>query len=598
MVSLSGLSQTWNLEPFFPGGSGSPAFAAFLERLQSDVASLMDRASATAAPASAADAGPWIDLVEAMQALMARQREAGAFISCLTAQDVKDEQALVLQGTLRSVSAALASAATVVDSQMVSIPDGTWAEILKLERLTEIAVPLEERRRRGRERFAPEVEALVNDLSVDGYHGWSNLYDKVSGRLTATVEENGRTRTLSVPQLANRVRHPDRSVRAEAFAKWEETWSGAADLCATALNHLGGYRLALYKHRGWEQILREPVEINRMQPETLDAMWDTITRNKPHLVRFMERKAKLMGLERLAWHDVPAPITSHVKRIEYDGAANFIVEQFGKFSPDLAAFADQAFRERWIEAEDRSGKRAGGFCTTYPLSRESRIFMTFSGTSGNVATLAHELGHAYHNWVMRDMATMARSYASNVAETASTFAELIMADAALKAATTREEKVALLADKVERAISFMMDIHARFLFETRFYEARKKGMLSVPRLNELMVAAQRDAFQDSLSGYHPHFWASKLHFYITYNPFYNWPYTFGYLFSNGVYARAGSEGPGFAARYDALLRDTGRMRVEELASRHLGVDLTRPEFWQSAIDLIIADTEEFLALTQ
>lgn len=598
MASLSGLAQNWNLEPFFPGGSDSPAFAAFLERLETDVAALMSRTAAAAPPASAGEAGGWIDLVEEMQRLTARQRQAGAFLSCLTAQNVKDEQAQVLQGSLRSISAALASASALIDSQMVAVPDETWAEILKLERLAEIAGPLDERRRRGRERFSPEVEALVNDLSVDGYHGWGELYNKVSGNLTATIEEDGRTRTLSVPQLANRIRHPDRAVRAAAFAKWEETWSEAADLCATALNHLGGYRLALYKHRGWKEILREPVENNRMQPETLEAMWSTITRNKPHLVRFMERKAKLMGLERLAWHDVPAPISSHQKRIGYDEAANFIVEQFSKFSPDLAAFAGRAFRERWIEAEDRSGKRAGGFCTTFPLSQESRIFMTFSGNSGNVATLAHELGHAYHNWVMREMAPLARSYASNVAETASTFAELIMVDAALKAAHTREERVALLADKVERAISFMMNIHSRFLFETRFYEARRKGILSVARLNELMESAQREAYVESLSQYHPHFWASKLHFYITHNPFYNWPYTFGYLFSNGVYAQAGAEGPAFADRYTALLRDTGRMRVEELASRHLGVDLTRPEFWQSAIDLIIADTEEFLALTE
>ena len=183
-------------------------------------------------------------------------------------------------------------------------------------------------------------------------------------------------------------------------------------------------------------------------------------------------------------------------------------------------------------------------------------------------------------------------------ETASTFAEMVVADAALRKAPTPEERLALLADKIERAVAFFMNIHARFLFETRFYEARKKGVVSAERLSELMTEAQKAAFKDALAEYHPHFWASKLHFYSTGQPFYNFPYTFGYLFSYGVYARALQEGPAFEERYIALLRDTGRTRVEELAERHLGVDLTKPDFWQAAVDLVNADIAEFLKLTE
>jgi oligoendopeptidase F len=171
-------------------------------------------------------------------------------------------------------------------------------------------------------------------------------------------------------------------------------------------------------------------------------------------------------------------------------------------------------------------------------------------------------------------------------------------DGALEQASSPEEKLGILEDKIGRSVAFFMDIHSRFLFETRFYARRSKGLLSVDELNEMMLQAQKDAFLDSLKEYHPHFWASKLHFYITGVPFYNFPYTFGFLFSAGVYARAKEEGAGFAQRYKDLLHDTSRMTVEELARKHLGVDLTKPGFWEAAVQLAVDDVEEFLRITE
>lgn len=186
----------------------------------------------------------------------------------------------------------------------------------------------------------------------------------------------------------------------------------------------------------------------------------------------------------------------------------------------------------------------------------------------------------------------------NVAETASTFAEMIVADASVKSASSDEEKLSLLEDKVQRSVALLMNIHARFLFETRFYEERKNGMVSTDRLNELMVDAQKEAYGGALEEYHPLFWASKLHFYITGVPFYNFPYTFGYLFSLGIYAQAIEEGKGYEEKYSALLKDTASMTVEDLALKHLNVDLTKPDFWEKAVQLCIDDVEEFLAMTE
>jgi pepF/M3 family oligoendopeptidase len=290
-------------------------------------------------------------------------------------------------------------------------------------------------------------------------------------------------------------------------------------------------------------------------------------------------------------------VNTATRTIPYDEAAAFILEQFRNFSPELADFAELAFREGWIEAEDRPGKRPGGFCTAFPKSGQTRIFMTYSGTASNISTLAHELGHAYHQHVMNDLPALSQEYAMNVAETASTFAELIVSDRAMKAAVDPEEKLGLLEDKIQRSVAFFMNIHARFLFETRFYARRGEGLVSVEELNALMEEAQREAYCDMLGEVHPHFWASKLHFYLTDVPFYNFPYTFGYLFSAGIYAKALKEGPDFKNQYVALLRDTGRMSVEELAKAHLGVNVEEKDFWQDAVALTAVDVEQFIDMT-
>ncbi|MGF9797532.1 M3 family oligoendopeptidase [Brevibacillus agri] len=589
------LPQRWDLDVLFPGGSESTAFLAFLEQLEKDISQLKARVEDAALALQEKDA--FLEVVSEVQSIAVRMRQAGAFISCLTAQNVKDEPAKLLGGRVKTISAAFGAVLTRWDEQLLRIDEAAWNRLLEDGELQPLAFVLNERRRRAQEKLSPEQEVLASDLAVDGYHAWQDLYNAVVGRMTIEVELDGETKQLSVGQASNLMSHPDRAVRSQVFAKWKEAWGKETELCAQALNHLGGFRLALYRHRGWDSVLREPLDIGRMQEKTLEAMWQAIDNRKDRLVAYLERKAKLLGIDKLSWSDVSAPVGSVHKKVSYDEAAALIVEHFNRFNPSMAQFAQKAFEEGWIEAEDRPGKRPGGFCTSFPVSKQSRVFMTYAGSASNVSTLAHELGHAYHQQVMWDLPPLAQNYAMNVAETASTFAEMILADAAVKNAANDEERLVLLEDKLQSVVAFFMNIHARFLFEKNFYEQRKKGLVSAAELDRIMEEAQKTAFKDALAEYEPHFWASKLHFYITSYPFYNFPYTFGYLFSLSVYARALEEGESFAAKYDALLQDTGRLMVEDLAKKHLGEDMTTVEFWQKAVDLAVADIDEFLRLT-
>lgn len=586
---------SWDLDVFYEGGSSSPAFVEELKGMERDIARL-DDLLIVGADGNAANIEV---MTEIMQSVLLRLRQSESFVSCLLAQNMKDSAASSLNDRVKTLTAKFLGVLTRYDNLLRGFEESEWQNLLANEKLAEVAYNLQERRELAKQKMAPELEALVGDLAVDGYHGWGDYYNVIVSRAKfIDVGPDGEKRTLSAGQMDNRLSDSDRTIREAAFKEWLREWSEQADLCAEVLNRISGFRLKLYEKRGWKSVLQEPLQMNRMSDATLQAMWAAIMEGKQELLRYLERKATMLGLDKLDWHDVEAPIGSASRTVPYDEAANFIVEQFRKFSPELADFSEIAFRDGWIEAEDRAGKRPGGFCTAFPKTGQTRIFMTYSGTASNISTLAHELGHAYHQHVMNDLPALSQEYAMNVAETASTFAELIVSDSAMKAAVDQDEKLALLEDKIQRSVAFFMNIHARFLFETRFYELRSKGLVSKEELNTLMEAAQREAYCDTLGEVHPHFWASKLHFYLTDVPFYNFPYTFGYLFSAGIYARALKEGSAFADRYVGLLRDTGRMTVEQLAQKHLDVKLDEIDFWREAVALTSDDVSLFMEMTK
>ncbi|KHL92615.1 oligoendopeptidase [Paenibacillus sp. IHB B 3415] len=591
------LSLTWELESIFPGGSASPQFESFLNHLEEDIESLRRQVAAAVAPTDAASTESLDGVIELLQSCAGRLTQAAEFTGCLGAQNQQDKGAVRLSSKVTGMRAGFEGVSSSFDNVLRQTPDGVWAEWMARPEIAPLNFVLSESRDQAREKMSPELESLALELAVDGYHGWSEHYETIVSRVQIPFEDEEGMKLLSAGQAFNKLDDEDPEVRSTMFRKWEEAWAGAADYCADTLNHLAGFRLKLYKGRGWEDVLKEPLGINRMTRESLDVMWEVITKNKPAIVSYLQRKAKLLGLESLAWVDVEAPVGKSSGKIPYEQAAADIVTQFRKFSPKLADFAEHAFDNDWIEVEDRAAKRPGGFCVSFPESKESRIFMTYSGTPSNVSTLAHELGHAYHSFLLDDQPLFNQNYAMNVAETASTFAEVIVADAQVKSAGNAEEKLALLEAKIQNSVAFFMNIHARFLFETRFYEKRKEGLVNAEELSALMEEAQKEAFCGVLSEYHPHFWASKLHFYITDVPFYNFPYTVGYMFSTGLYRLALQEGASFADKYDSLLKDTGVMTLENLVSKHLGVDLSKPDFWQGAADLIAADINEFLEMT-
>ena len=589
------LSLKWDLDSLFPGGVDGPAFRGALQEVEASIAESGRRLDDLSQDASSHES--LAAVVQELSTLAAKLHEAAAFTSCATAENVADEKAQAAHAKVHELSAGINRLWKRVDEAFLAMDEQEWQAFLALPGMQEVAFALNERRDEAKRAMPPDKEALAGDLAVDGYHAWGEMYYRISGMIRVKVEGPEGVRSLSVAQAQNEwSHHPDRKTRQHVFARFEEAWQEQAGLLAECLNHIAGFRLALYRNRGWEEILSEPLDYNRMRRETLEAMWEAVAEGADVAVKYLQRKAAVMGAGAPAYYDVEAPVAT-AGSLSFDEAAEMIVDTFESFSPAMAQLAREALEKRWIEAENRPGKRAGGFCTRFPLSRQSRIFFTFDNSTGSAATLAHELGHAFHNVVLADLPYLLTGVPMGLAETASTLAEKLVTDASKRNAQSPKERLAIVNDGAKRSVSFLMNIRARYLFEVEFYKERKRGNVPPDRLSELMLAAQKEAYRGALEVYHPLLWASKLHFYLTGVPFYNFPYTFGYLFGHGVIDWARSEGKGFEERYVGLLKDTGSMTVEELAKRHMGVDLTRPEFWRRAVALALEDAEEFLSLT-
>ncbi len=590
----------WDMESVFPGGSASPEFEKFREELRADLDAAAKSVQALRKKGDKAAPGEWIDMMVTLRKLRERINHGASFAFCLTSQDVSDEKAMIILEEFSAHEAASAAIQTAIEGYAKAAGDDTWGKVISDDRLSGEAFFWNEFREHARLKMEPELERLASELSVNGLHAWERLYSKMSGDLRAEFSSDGKTESLSMGQIKNKLSDPDRGVRKQAFERYFDAWKSIEALTTMQLNSLAGFRLSLYKARGWDDPLFEALLHGRVKRETVEAMWGAVEAHRKTVARYIKAKKKHLGIDRFMWYDQLAPVAKAERKFTYGQAADFVVEHLTGFSKDMGEFARRAIDNRWIEAEDRTGKADGGYCTSLPLLKQSRIFMTFSGNYNEMMTLAHELGHAYHSYVLKDRDYFARFYPMNLAETASTFNELLVTDAALNATGDREMKLSLIDKKIEESFIMCCDIRSRFIFETNFYSERKKGSVPKDRLNELMVEAQNEAFGDILDedGYHPLFWASKMHFSISDIAFYNFPYTFGHLFAGGIYDRARKEGAAFADAYRGLLADTGSMTCEEVAKKHMGVDITRQEFWSDAVARSLADVDEFVELTR
>ena len=607
----------WDLSPEY-SSFDDPVFASDLARtreLAAELERLEPVAAAALARAGSLDPAREAALVDAVAAAFAASGEIderfgnlAVFTNCVASVDGRDARAKEYRGVFASLGARVEKAWNAFALLLARASGPFVAAVLARPEAKGQAFRVGQERKYADRLLDLAEEKVVSALSPDGLEAWGRLYDSITGTAKARLRAPGQAeREVGLAEAASLLQDPDRVVREAAFRAQTETFAAHEESLAAILNSLAGWRLAEYGMRSRKaplHFLDVALASNRLERATLETMLGVVAENRELGRRALRAQARLAGLPRLACFDTLAPAprggAAEPRSYPFEEGLELVRAAYAAVDPAMGDFVLEMRDARRIEARVLPSKRPGAYCTRFPKTRTPRVFMTYRGSLANVSTLAHELGHAYHGKLLAGLPLAESSYPMNLAETASTFAETALGDYLESrlsgAGEVSSDLVALGWSDAQDAASFLVNIPARFAFEKAFYEARAEKPLGPEALSALMDATMRDFYGDSLSEFDAGFWRSKLHFYMAGRSFYNFPYTFGYLFSLGVYARRAELGADFHGRYCALLRDTGRMETEELAAAHLGVDLRKPDFWRASCAIVERKVERFEAL--
>ncbi len=586
MANINHNKMDWDLTSYFPEFNGRE-MRQFKESLQKDIASLRERAGAL--PSLNPDTvGQWSEILEKNEELQVRLSHLGSYIGCLASADARNEAYVKEEAQMSLMRAEFAKLRVELLRAVKEASPEAFAMVSKRDQFRGARHYLDRLRQEALNRMSREEEVLATDLGVDGINAWGRLYDTLSGKLEFhMIYPDGTRQRLPISQRRSLMENPDRRVRKAAFEAGNRAWRSVEDTTAAALNGISGTRLTLDRHRGVNHFLDVALFQSGITQKTLNAMMEAVHAELELPRRILRLKARAMKTAGVAWYDLGAPLSIPGQgQLSWDQAKALIQNSFDQSYPALADFFRSVVHRSWIDWRPRAGKRPGGFCTGSLLTKESRIFMTYNRSMGDVLTLAHEAGHAFHSKVMGDIRPYARRGPMTLAETASTFAEMVLTSGMLKdPAISEAEKTLVLDMETGHGAIYLLDIPVRYEFEKTLYQERAKGEVSVSRLKELMVAAQRRVLGDVLEAGRedPYFWASKLHFYISGMTFYNFPYTFGFLLSRGLFAMFKEQGAGFLPKYEEFLRLTGSDTPENIARQAINRDLETSEFWIEAI---------------
>lgn len=599
MHTLADLPRTWDLTSYFPSLDG-PEYREFKRQLVDDLAARL-QATSQLTKLDSANLQAWADQITAYEDLVARIGHLSSYLGNICSADASNEIGKRESADLSTHYATLTKVRSELLRGVGSASDTDWKTFLALPSLKGAAFTLQRMRAEARHRMSGAEEALAADLGVDGISAWGRLYDNLTGQLTFEMKwPDGRTETIPMAQRRALMANTDRAVRAAAFKQGNLVWEAHGETFAAALNAIAGTRHTLYARRGQPGFLDQPYFDSAVSAATVDAMFKAIAANYEVPRQALRLGAKLQKTPALAFYDLEAPRPlDPVPPLSWKDAVALVEKAFDAGYPALADYYRDIFNKRWIESEKRANKRSGAYCTGSVVTGEQRVFMTYADTMHDANTLAHEVGHAWHSHLLKDLRPFAQEYPMTLAETASTFAEKMFMHGMLQdPGITEAQRAFLLDQECSSAGSYLLNIAIRYQFEREFYIRRKKGELSVNEIKALMVESQRKVYGDTISegDEDPWFWASKLHFFITEVSFYNFPYTFGYLLSQALFAEYAHTGTDFLPRYEAFLRATGTATCEDAVKSTLGWDLTSEAFWADAVRTVEPPVKAFAAV--
>ena len=583
------MNNTWNLDILYKGFDDE-AFLADTKTFDEKIADLL----------ALAKKGASLDSLTLLREFIKVQNDLNLYASKLFiycnlrySANTADGEAASTMGVLMGKLSATAGASASLNKLIAGI-ENLESLIEENADLQEYNFYLTQIKEESEHLLTDEEESLFAEMNISGASAWSDLQSSLTS--TLKVDYNGEKITL--PAVRNLAYEADAEVRKNAYYAELASYEQIKTATAFALNSIKQQVIAEARRRGYASPLDKALANSRMTKETLDALISAMEDYLPAFRKYLKAKAKYLGHEGgLPWYDLFAPIGSSDKKYTIEESRDYLLGIFAKFDTELHDMVKCAFDNGWIDFYPREGKVGGAFDCSVPSAKESRVLTNFGGAFGDIVTLAHELGHSFHDRQVFNNALLNQDYSMPVAETASTFNEVLVVSTAIAESTDREEKLALLESQLQDATQIIVDIYSRYTFEASVFEHRPTEFMSADRFSELMLAAQEKAYGDGLDKElrHPYMWVCKGHYYSGGLSFYNFPYAFGGLFARGLYAKYLAEGKPFVDTYKALLRATGTSTVED-AAKIAGVDLTKKSFWEAGLKSLADQIEEFCTL--
>ena len=583
------MNEVWNLDPIYKGFD-DPAFAADMEKARALVAEF------AAFTGTLTDAEP----VQALRRGILLQEQItevvsklGQYASLRQSTNTKDAEAGSRMGQLMGILSGVAAPEAAFKSWASALEN--LMELIKQDEILCVYEFMFSNMADSARYLLPgKGEEIMARMGMSGGNAWSELQQYLTS--TVAVEYNGGATNLSA--IRNLAYDPDPAVRKAAYEAELACYDKIKDSVAYALNSIKLETISDCQLRGYESPLARTLKHSDMERATLDAMLGAMDEYLPKFWQYLKAKGKALGYEKgLPWYELFAPMGAASTRFTAEDARDYLVEQFSGFDSELAQMVARAFDEAWIDFYPRDGKTGGAFCAGVECLGQSRILTNFDGSFSDVVTLAHELGHAFHNQCIADHRPLNRDYSMPVAETASTFNECVVMAAAIKGAKDDQERLALIESQLQDATQIICDIYSRYRFETMVFANREQQFMPADVLCGFMTEAQKQSYGDGLDQdlMHPYMWVCKSHYYGP--TFYNFPYAFGGLFARGLYAQYEAEGAAFVPKYKKLLNTTPVATVENCA-KVAGVDLTDKDFWRSALQTIADQIDLFCGIVE
>ncbi len=585
------MNNTWDLSILY-SGFDDPAFQRDYNALDAHIASIN-------ALAQAADTMSHAELLKAY--IAAEEGYADIvnrlyiYSSLRTSANTGDMEANSMSGKLLDKLSATAAASTVLEQKIAAMED--LDAILSADStLQPYCYMLHNIKKNSRYLLSDKEETLFAKMDISGASAWSDL----QSALTSTVKAKYRGEDITLSAVRNLAYDADPEVRRDAYEAELACYDAIKEAVAFSLNSIKLQVISECQLRGYASPLDKALKSSRMKQETLDALLAAMRAYLPKFWQYLRAKAAALGHEHgLPWYDLFAPMGANNTKFTVEQARDYLLNIFGQFDIELHDMVKTAFGERWIDFFPREGKVGGAFDCGVPSAKQSRVLTNFDGAFGDVVTLAHELGHSFHDRQVFSHSILNQDYTMPVAETASTFNEVLVVNTAIAKTTDKAEKLALIESQLQDACQIICDIYSRYLFESAVFEHRTEEFMNADRFCELMLDAQRQAYGNGLDQgcLHPYMWLCKGHYYSGGLSFYNFPYAFGGLFARGLYAKYEKDGAAFVPMYKEMLHATSVTDVEDCA-KIAGVDLTDKSFWEAGLQTLADEIDLFCELVR